>query len=460
MLPRLTPYDGETFLEELALQNFRQFADLRIQFHRKLTVLVAPNGGGKTAVLDATAVALRYFVDKLQRKPSFHGFELTDGRLARTPDAAMVPQWPVSFTARGRMVGEDLSWERELGSGLRTTYAKASGLARRADALLDTLQRYSNGHVNLPPDLPLIAYYGTGRLWAEGRISEKKKQAALNLTQPTAAYQDCLSPSSSYNPFVLWYERVVREAQNEQASGAPRSPHRPQEVLAAVRAATDEVLKPTGWRRIDWDFVEGTLIAEHPVHGRLPVSRLSDGIRNMIAMVGDLAHRAVRLNRHHGAGAVSLTPGIVLVDEVDMHLHPEWQQSILDSLQQAFPRVQWVVTTHSPQVISTAQMECVRILRDDGSVTTPTLQTRGVESAALLAEVMGIDPIPPVPEASDVAEYKVLVERGSVGDVTAKSLKERIVRHFGEMHPVVLECERIERWQAFKERRASAQERS
>lgn len=459
MLPGSNTNNGETFLEELALQNFRQFADLRIRFHRRLTVLVAPNGGGKTAVLDATAVALRYFVDKLLRKPSFHGFELTDGRLARTPDAAMVPQWPVSFFARGRIAGEDLSWERELGSGGRTTYAKASGLARRADALLDALQRYSNGRETAPPDLPLIGYYGTGRLWSEGRISKKKQQAALDLTQPTAAYLNCLSPASGYNPFVLWYERVVREAQNEQVSGAPKSPHRPQAILAALRAATDEVLKPTGWRRIDWDFVEGTLVAEHSVHGRLPVSRLSDGIRNMIAMVADLAHRAVRLNRHHGAGAVQLTPGIVLVDEVDMHLHPEWQQSILDSLQDAFPRLQWVVTTHSPQVISTAQKESVRVLRDDGSVTTPALQTRGVESAALLAEVMGVDPIPPVPEARDVANYKALVESGEGVDESAKILRERIVRHFGAKHPVVLECERIERWQALKQRRASGQEK-
>jgi hypothetical protein len=72
---------------------------------------------------------------------------------------------------------------------------------------------------------------------------------------------------------------------------------------------------------------------------------------------------------------------------------------------------------------------------------------------------MGVDPIPPVPEAKDVADYKALVERGEGATEAAQSLRVRIVQHFGAKHPVVLECERLERWQALKQRRASAQDK-
>ena len=450
---------SDTFLEELTLLNFRQFKGLDLHFDRGLTVLSAKNGGGKTAVLDAIAVAVLPFADGMLGTTS-HGFALTDARRAPTPERAMVEQRPVSVLTRGHIAGAAIDWIRSLPEGAKKTVTNPpSALYGRATELLAMLRRYADRRERSAPDLPLIAYYGTGRLWAEGRISQGKLTAARNLTQPTEAYRGCLQSTSNYASFALWYKAVALEALSELTAGAPPSPHRPQEVLAAVRAATDPLLAPTKWSRIDWDFLADEMVADHPEHGRLPVSLLSDGIRNMIAMVGDLAHRAVRLNRHHGEAAVRLTPGIVLVDEVDMHLHPAWQQTILDSLRGAFPRVQWIVTTHSPQVLSTAPRECVRVLRDDGIVTSPPLQTRGVESAEVLAEVMDVDPIPGVSEALDVAELQSLIERGEGATDTAKALRERIVAHFGARHPVVAECDRLQRWQAFKARRGEPDDR-
>jgi predicted ATP-binding protein involved in virulence len=98
----------------------------------------------------------------------------------------------------------------------------------------------------------------------------------------------------------------------------------------------------------------------------LQVEQLSDGVRNMIALVADIAYRMARLiNSDLGREAARETPGLVLIDEVDMHLHPEWQQVVLKTLTLAFPRVQFVLTTHSPQVISPVPSSSANVRLDE-----------------------------------------------------------------------------------------------
>lgn len=115
--------------------------------------------------------------------------------------------------------------------------------------------------------------------------------------------------------------------------------------------------------------------------------------------------------------------------------------------------VQLIVTTHSPQVISTVCAASIRIIDPDGAVRTPQQETRGVESSALLAEVMSVDPVPRVEQARWVAGYQALVEQGEGGSEGALLLRDQIIQHFGARHPVTLDCDRLLRWQAFKLRR-------
>ena len=277
-------------LAELRVQNYRQFSDLTVSFESDLSVIVATNGGGKTALLDAAAIAMRYFVETISGVAT-HGFEKSDVRLVQSPLGPMVPQLPTSLRASGVLDAEQVSWSRELASlEGKTTTAQAKDLRDVANHLRKTLETYATRPQQGPPNLPVMAYYGTGRLWSEGRVSDQKQKAAQNLALQLGAYVDCLRPSSSYRSFVQWFEAVVREAQNERETGA-QSPYRPNALLEGVRRATDEVLEPSGWRRLDWDFLGGEVVADHQEVGRIPVSLLSDGIRNTLAMVADLAHR-------------------------------------------------------------------------------------------------------------------------------------------------------------------------
>jgi predicted ATP-binding protein involved in virulence len=449
----MTPSDA-MHLDELELRNFRRFKELTLSLHPNLTVIVAENGGGKTAVLDGIAVALRYFVDEL-RSVSSSGFAKGDVRLAQTASGSMVPTPPTSLMASATIAGQSTSWQRTLASlEGRTTHADASQLRSRARELLQKLIAHADGLESEPPSLPLIAYYGTGRLWSEHKLTEPKVKTAKDLSLQVNAYLDCLSPSSSYNHFVAWFEKVVREAQNEAQTKVP-SPHRPQQLLAAVRQAVDTVLSPSGWSTLDWDFLTSEVVAVHLEQGRLAVSLLSDGIRNLIALVADLAHRAVRLNPHLGERACAACPGIVLIDEVDMHLHPSWQQSVVVLLQQAFPEVQFVVTTHSPLVISTVPGASVRIVMSDGTVTQPDEQTEGYDSTFALGTVFGVDSSPPVATAQALSEYRRLIEQGQSESERALKLCGDLTEHFGETHPAIIATKGLKQLQDLKARMAT-----
>ncbi|WP_250666481.1 AAA family ATPase, partial [Escherichia coli] len=109
-------------------------------------------------------------------------------------------------------------------------------------------------------------------------------------------------------------------------------------------------------------------------------------------MIGDIAYRCIKLNPHLGGDAARQTRGVVLIDEVDMHLHPRWQQIILTQLREVFPQIQFVITTHSPQVLTSVPSECIRILKDNKVYSAPP-GTEGSEPERMLRQVLGLDEV-------------------------------------------------------------------
>lgn len=458
-------------LDRLTLRNFRCYGDCSLVLDQKLTMLVAENGNGKTATLDAIALALDVFVERIAHNRQSLGIVRSDVHQAVSAGAGMGVMLPAEFSAEGLVGGVSVRWARsitrlgEQRARNTTKDTKAiSANARQLRERVDTL-----GVDGADRTLPLVAYYGTGRLWSELRMTEERRAVGHPADGRYAAYMDWLSASSSIRTFVAWYEETAGKA-HSAVSKAYGPDERPHEHLAAVREAVHTVLEPTGWTSIDWPFPppssdgaprgSGPLVADHPVHGRIPVSFLSDGIRTMIGLVGDLAYRCVRLNPHLGELAARQTPGIVLIDEVDMHLHPRWQQRVVDLLREAFPCMQMVLSTHSPHVLSTVDKNCIRAIHiEDGHGTfkTPELQTRGVESADVLAAIMGVSPVPQIDEAKWLCDYRALIDTGTHDTPDGQALRSNLIRHFGERHPVILDCDRLIRFQAFKRRQSQSE---
>ena len=114
---------------------------------------------------------------------------------------------------------------------------------------------------------------------------------------------------------------------------------------------------------------------------------LSDGAKSILAIASDIVYRMAVLNPHLLGKVTEETDSIVLIDEIDMHLHPSWQRKVIDSLQKTFPKVQFIFTTHSPTILTNVPKESIRIL-NNGEIYTPYVNTRGRDVNSILREIM------------------------------------------------------------------------
>ena len=467
-------------IERITIQNFRCFENVQLTFDPRLTVIVARNGQGKSSLLDAIKIALWPYIagfDLASITLDTTGIQIDD--VLREKLAAHQMEWrlPCVIESHGTVepmsqASTDLEWHgkrardsvKKNSKTKNNAFSDAIALYGYAQGLEERI--FANGQVKAD-NLPMLGYYGTGRLWSQKKLagkSEKLDQASLSRTW---AYRDCLAPSSSYTDFAQWYTRVFKSLRDAQIRNLEKN-LAPDAAIAgdliapvrAVQQAIDTILQAhTGWHTLEYSAEHDDLVLDHDEQGKLKVNQLSDGIRNMLALVGDIAYRCYKLNAHHGDQAALLTHGIVMIDEIDMHLHPEWQQTVLPDLQRAFPNIQFIVTTHSPQVLSSIAASCIRRLdwesdEDSGRkrmvVNSVDQQTMGVASSDVLANVMGIDPVPDVEPARQLSRYLALIQQNLHEEPEGRQLREELHEHFGPDHPNMLECDSQIRLQAFK----------
>ncbi len=440
-------------LEALGLENFRRFKKLDISFHPELTVIAARNGQGKTAVLDAATIVLSPFVGAFDLGTS-KGIGHKDARYDHLKDSPVSEQvFPVRLEAMLSTLNEPVVRERKGIKG-RTTVKDATKLTILGAQLMRKIRNLESA------PLPLMACYGSGRLW---NVHKNMSREAVLSESRTMGYEDCFTSASSFRQVQQWMTKATFAELQQRQIDAYQG-YNISDQIQGIRSAVDTVLGQEGWDGFHYSVQHEELAMTHRELGVLPVTMLSDGVRAMVSLAADMAWRCAKLNPWLGAQAQQETEGIVFIDEVDMHLHPKWQQSVVDSLRSAFPKVQLVMTTHSPQVLSTVESESIRLLRGERDEETgetsfnaqiPAMQSRGTASSEILAELQGVDPTPGVEEANWLAEYKELItsERRS-RDMQARieELKNRILIHFGESHHEWLECQRLSSFHELKTR--------
>lgn len=456
-------------LTKLVVENYRCFSRLSLELHPQMTVLVAPNGQGKSTLLDAIKVALWPYVrgyDLGSTTNDITGIHVDDVRLQPKQAHQMEPCLPSRITALGVIDSEELEWYRwreSIKKGTKTRDDKGTA------ALEKVAQHHEFGvffdqlaQIERPFSLPILAYYGTGRLWSHKKLTASFQKAESAEYSRTYAYRDCLDPASNYKQVAEWYTRIFRSYREEQIRNLERglaSTEVKAELMVPVQSvqkAVNAILEHhTGWKNLAYSAEFSDLALEHPDYGQLKVSQLSDGIRNMVALVADIAYRCVKLNPHLGSEAISQTSGIVLIDEVDMHLHPAWQQTILPDLLKAFPAIQFIVTTHSPQVLSTVRRENIRLIGPDASgrmvASEPLAHSYGEPSGDVLQGVMLVDPQPPVAEKADLLRLTELVDQGGYDAPDALRLMQELLATLGEQHPQLQRLQRsIQRQKALK----------
>jgi len=396
-------------IHELTLENFHGFEKRHITFSDQFTVLIGDNGSGKTAVLDGLAVALGSFLsgldgvqsrhirrDEVHRKTYFHG-ELADIQL----------QFPVRVTCNGTLDDRSMTWTRAVnGKNGSTTSKEAKPIIDYA-ALVQ--KDVSNGK---PIVLPVISYYGTGRLWVQKKDSNEIRHRNDRL----GGYLYCLDPASSEKHFTRWMEKMTY-IELQRKSTPP--------VLEAVRNAVSICMR--NWKSIEFDVDTEELKAIDEAGKVLPFRLLSDGVRNMIGMVADIAHRMAQLNPALEKEVVTRTPGVILIDEIDLHLHPIWQRSIVEDLKRTFPNIQFIVTTHSPFVIQSLEEGELRRLQaqdDDEEVASDYFINKSIED--ITEQAMGVEGVQRSEKLNEMysvaKEYYLLLKKGQ--EASEDDLKE------------------------------------
>ena len=369
-------------INEITIKNFRGFEDFYAELNPNLTVFIGNNGSGKSTVLDAISISIGTFFSGLDGVPGT-GINKDDVTCKSFDMGTVIDlqhQYPSVITAKGDVGGEIMEWSRSLnGAGGRTTTIDAKSIISAAEGYQ---ARIREGDTSLI--LPIISYYGTGRLWAQKR--EKRPSDQLVQFSRLSGYIDCLAAESNEKLMLKWFEKMtIQQAQRQQPSP---------ELNAVEQAVSRCFAGITGSEQVVTQFNLDTHsldILYTDASGkkvRVPMKNLSDGYKNTIGMIADIAYRMAILNPQLLENVLTETPGIVLIDEVDLHLHPVWQQRIIRDLQTLFPKVQFIVSTHAPSVISSVKRENMLVLDADGQPYTLPVEVYGKDANSILSAVM------------------------------------------------------------------------
>ena len=433
------------------------------------TVVVAKNGEGKTSLLDAINIGWGTFVSKMPDTRS-QGFKKSDIRSIKNTTGQFIETGKPIVDLIFQINGVNYSISRKLTSSEKkavTTTKDSKILAEFAYQILHICNEQSS-----KTTLPIIAYYGDNRVFADNVLTKGHIKAMLNRSRKFA-YADSTNPKSGYKEFIEWFahlQTVIADAklryeeankqENKKAKidawGDIAQVYYYNEVITSV---VKKALEVSGWDNLSFSIIDKTIYAlktnkdDNTVYNRVPIDNLSAGTKAVLGIVADLAYRCCTLNPHLQTMAAMETPGIVLIDEIDLHLHPSWQQKVIPTLQNIFPKIQFIVTTHSPQVISSVPRECVRIINNGMNIPF-NIQTEGVESQDILAQIFGTNPAPQHdPFVQMLNQYASMEALDQAETQEACNLRQQLIQHFGEQYPPL---QRIEIHRKFFAKRKDA----
>ncbi len=369
-------------IHSIEVQNFRGFEKISVDLHPEFTLLIGENASGKTSLLSALSVALGIWHVSSKGK-GWRNILPHEIRLApqtRGDRPSFEPCEPVIVTAKGEIGGTSVTWLRMIKErGKRTTNANA----KEAIELIEAEIQESN----VSTVLPVLAFYGSGRSWIAS--NERLKQNNGESFKPSRweAYYGCLNERIRMKDLVNWF---VRESASRDARGRFRYGYE------VVRYALTKCIPGAQYVGFDHHRLEPIITMEN---GPVLFSNLSDGQKSMAALVADIAIKAVTLNSHLAPAERSddrlvelpeilrQTPGVVLVDELDVHLHPKWQRHVIRDLRSVFPAIQFVCSSHSPQIIGELSADHIRVLADGNDFELD--RAMGLSSNQILEELMG-----------------------------------------------------------------------
>jgi predicted ATP-binding protein involved in virulence len=354
-------------IKELELYNFRGIKDLHLVFNTKhnIVVLAGVNGVGKSSVLDCINLLIQFY-NGICEKHERQDLGINQNNYERK-----------GLSSTDIHVGEHSTINRltiQSGSDREIDW----GIVEFKEC--DDGDEYFSEHIYNQSEKNIISnqyqqlsdryfYYLSNRQVVDFEVPDITK--AKNII--------------NFKSFSKWFKET-EDLENERRLSDNIEYRHP--LLEAVRQAIYSVLghdynNLTFKRAIDKIIIKKS-------DQEIALELLSDGEKNLLAMVGHLSRRLAE--EYDWLGNLLEDSAIVLIDEIELHLHPAWQRMIIPRLTETFPNCQFIVTTHSPQVLSHIDPECIHILDYDGDnvVVKRPDSSYGLDSNRILEDILGV----------------------------------------------------------------------
>ena len=382
-------------IDRLEIENFKCFEKLSFDLNPHFTLFVGENGSGKTSVLEALAIAASVWLvspPDPSLSSSCRNILETDVRLlaeVRGDRTQFVERNPTRVTMYSWIHNQSFPWKVQFGERQHMPewppqWAEWITAGHRLfGQIAYAYRRDAEGE---PVIFPVVAHYGAGRAWPSdpvGPISKKKEDGPA---RRWAAFKGCFSGRIHFDQLDAWFRRETL-ARGSQGRWRPGFEIIQRAIVQCLPGAD------RAWFDADRDEVIVSIEGEPQ-----PLSNLSAGQRMMATLAADIAIKAVTQNAFLVPSdelreldeslprVLAETPGIVLIDELDVHLHPKWQRRVASDLKRTFPAIQFVCTSHSPQIIGELKPDEIRVL-DHGKVYVPP-RSFGIDSSRILEDLM------------------------------------------------------------------------
>lgn len=333
-------------LESITIQNFRNIGEERkFMLDNHFTTFIGVNGKGKSTILHAIRVACGSYFLAIPNVKSRH-IQKDEIRLVES-GKLLLPKYPVKVEVRGIVNGSDklITWRRQWLEGSSSSTTRSADVGNIRDIAYRKYQKVvKEGDDTI--DLPLIAFFGISRAVGGGRISKKSRSHQIGRQPFLQGYQDWEEMKAvkfQYKQWLARYDALLK--QEKEYHGTKEA------FFNAIKKANPylseaEFIDGELWVKVEIDNQESDL---------LPLSLHSDGVHYFTEMVAEISYRCIVLNGNYNDAAIDKTKGVVMIDEIDLHLHPKWQRHVVSDLKIAFPKIQFVVTTHSPFIVQSLE---------------------------------------------------------------------------------------------------------
>lgn len=368
-------------IDRLNIKNFCGFEQADFSFSPRFNLFVGINGAGKTSLLKAIAAVFSTPMAGTQHGGGWLHEEEGTARLALIEingRTRFERCYPVRLEAAGEIVGQYRSW-----------WVSKDGPASNANfehtiypVLAEEAARISQGGHGA---LPLCVFYPADRQWRLTGVSPDS--AVRQQDSRLDGYRSWSNAALDIQGLESWIigkslERLEAQSFNQTSNQDTKW----QDELEMVnKAVIQAVPGSTGLR---YDIKYRRLMLNWQNSKPTPFDTLSDGQRGMAALVADIARRICLLNPQLGNEAFEVTPGVVIIDELDMHLHPTWQRKISSLLLNTFPRIQFFAASHSPQIIGELEPQHIWLMNGNKILGHPE-RSLGLDSGEVLEELMG-----------------------------------------------------------------------